>query len=231
MTIPASLLPVERRVLRHEVLLGLRTGILSGQIAPGTRLLEVPLASELGVSRGPVREALRQLEQEGLVEFFPHRGAVVVGVAEAEVETIYGIRALLEGRAFARACRVATDADLEALAETVERMIEASETGDVVAVTEHDLAFHGRIVEISGFQYLRRLWASIDGVVRSRSGQVASRPDLADPVEARRLLVGSSVEHRDLVDALRSRRPAAASRAATIHVTRGLERLRAAQRA
>ncbi len=230
MSVPANLLPVERRVLRHEVLLGLRNGILSGQIAPGTRLLEVPVAAELGVSRGPVREALRQLEQEGLVEFYPHRGAVVVGIAEAEVETIYGIRALLEGRAFARACRVAADADLDALGETVERMVSASETGDVVAVTEHDLAFHGRVVEISGFQYLRRLWTSIDGVVRSRATHAGARPDLADPAEARRLLIASSVEHRELVEALRTRRPTAASRAATAHVTAGLERLRAAQR-
>lgn len=230
MSIPANLLPVERRVLRHEVLLGLRGGILAGQIAPGTRLLEVSLAAELGVSRGPVREALRQLEQEGLVEFFPHRGAVVVGVAEAEVETIYGIRALLEGRAFARACRLVTDEDLDALEETVERMIEASEAGDIGTVTEHDLAFHGRVVEISGFQYLRRLWTSIDGVVRSRTASGGkARPDLADPVAARNLLVGPSIEHRELVDALRSRRPALASRAAMVHVNRGLERLRAAQ--
>ena len=230
MGLVVNLLPVERRVLRHEVLLGLRNGILAGDIAPGTRLLEVPLATELGVSRGPVREALRQLEQEGLVEFFPHRGAVVVGVAEAEVETIYGIRALLEGRAFARACRVVTDADLDALAETVELMIVASEAGDVATVTEHDLQFHGRVVEISGFQYLRRLWTSIDGVVRSRTVNSAARPELADPVEARQWLIGPSIEHRDLVEALRSRRPALASRAATAHVNRGLERLRADRR-
>jgi DNA-binding GntR family transcriptional regulator len=225
-----NLLPVERRVLRHEVLLGLRNGILAGEIAPGTRLLEVPLANELGVSRGPVREALRQLEQEGLVEFFPHRGAVVVGVAEAEVETIYGIRALLEGRAFARSCRVVTDEDLDALAQTVELMIAASEAGDVAAVTEHDLQFHGRVVEISGFQYLRRLWASIDGVVRSRTASSAARPELADTAEAREWLIGPSIEHRELVDALRSRRPTLASRAAAAHVNRGLERLRADSR-
>ena len=230
MTDVVNLPPVERRVLRHEVLLGLRTGILAGDIAPGTRLLEVPLANELGVSRGPVREALRQLEQEGLVEFFPHRGAVVVGVAEAEVETIYGIRALLEGRAFARACRVVTDEDLEALSRTVELMIAASEAGDVTAVTEHDLQFHGRVVEISGFQYLRRLWTSIDGVVRSRTASSAARPELADPAEAREWLIGPSIEHRELVDALRSRRSAVASRAASSHVSRGLERLRADSR-
>lgn len=230
MGVMPNLPPVERRVLRHEVLLGLRNGILAGDIAPGTHLLEVPLASELGVSRGPVREALRQLEQEGLVEFFPHRGAVVVGVAEAEVETIYGIRALLEGRAFARACRIVTNEDLDALAETVDRMIEASEAGEMAAVTEHDLAFHGRVVELSGFQYLRRLWTSIDGVVRSRTYRMAERPELTDPAEARAWLIGPSIEHRELVDALRSRRPALASRAAMAHVTRGLERLRADER-
>ncbi len=163
MAIGSSLPPVERRVLRHEVLLGLRSGILAGEIVPGTRLLEVPLAAELGVSRGPVREALRQLEQEGLVEFFPHRGAVVVGVADAEMATIYGIRGLLEERAFAKACRVITDDELDHLGETVEKMVQASEAGDVAAVTEHDMYFHGRVVELSGFQYLRRLWTSIEG--------------------------------------------------------------------
>ena len=151
-------------------------------------------------------------------------------MAEAEVETIYGIRALLEGRAFARACRVVTDADLDALAETVELMITASEAGDVAAVTEHDLQFHGRVVEISGFQYLRRLWTSIDGVVRSRTANSAARPSWPIRREAREWLIGPSIEHRELVDALRSRRPALASRAATAHVTRGLERLRADSR-
>ncbi len=227
MSVLANLPLVERRVLRHEVLLVLRTGILSGDIAPGTRLLEISLAEELGVSRGPIREALRQLEQEGLVEFFPHRGAVVVGVAEVEVETIYAIRAILEGRAFARACRIATDEDIDALAETIELMIEASELGDIDAVTEHDLAFHGRVVELSGFHYLRRLWANIDGVVRSRKYSATAGPEPQDPVEARAWLIGPSVEHRDLIAALRTRRPAHASKAAMTHVNRGLERLRA----
>ena len=154
MAIGSNLPPVERRVLRHEVLLGLRSGILAGEIAPGTRLLEVPLATELGVSRGPVREALRQLEQEGLVEFFPHRGAVVVGVADAEMDTIYGIRGLLEERAFAKACRLISEEDLDALAETVEKMIEASKAGDLAAVTEHDMRFHGTEKKRRGRQLL-----------------------------------------------------------------------------
>ena len=67
------------RVLRQEVLEALRSDILSGRTKPGSRLLEADIAQRMGVSRAPVREAIRQLEQEGLVEFFPHRGAVVVG--------------------------------------------------------------------------------------------------------------------------------------------------------
>ena len=166
MSTGSTLAPAERRVLRHRVLQTLRTGILAGEIVPGTRLLEVPLATELGVSRGPLREALRQLEQEGLVEFYAHRGAVVVGVADTEIETIYGIRSLLEEQAFASASRVITDDDLDALSETVDLMVEASEAGDTVAVTEYDMSFHGRVVELSGFQYLRHLWVSVDGLVR-----------------------------------------------------------------
>jgi DNA-binding GntR family transcriptional regulator len=214
-----------RRVLRHEILLGLRSGILSGEIPHGTRLLEIPLSTELGVSRGPVREALRQLEQEGLVEFFPHRGAVVVGVADAEMDAIYGIRALLEERAFARACRVIDAEELDALAETVERMIQASEAGDAAAVTEHDMRFHGRVVELSGFQYLRRLWTRIDGVVRLRAARDAERPEVADAARARDWLMAPSIEHRDLVDALRTRRPATAAKAARMHISHALERL------
>ena len=229
-TIGSTLPPVERRVLRQDILLGLRSGILNGEIPPGTRLLEIPLATELGVSRGPVREALRQLEQEGLVEFFPHRGAIVVGVADSEIETIYAIRGLLEERAFAKACRTIDDAELDALAATVEQMIDASHAGDVAAVTEHDMRFHGRVIELSGFSYLRRLWTSIDGVVRLRAASQARRPELADTGSAREWLTEPSIEHRELVEALRSRRPAAAAKAARAHVNRALERVHEEER-
>lgn len=225
MTVGSTLPPVERRVLRQDILLGLRSGILNGEIPAGTRLLEIPLATELGVSRGPVREALRQLEQEGLVEFFPHRGAVVVGVGESEIETIYAIRALLEERAFAKACRLIDDAELDSLSDTVETMIAASEEGDVAAVAELDMHFHGRVVEMSGFSYLRRLWTSIDGVVRLRAARDAERPEMATPTSARAWLIDPSLEHRDLVEALRSRRPQTAAKAARAHITRALERL------
>lgn len=222
--------PTERRVLRHEVLQTLRTGILAGEIVPGTRLLEIPLAAEFGVSRGPLREALRQLEQEGLVEFHTHRGAVVVGVANTEIETIYGIRSLLEERAFASAARVITDDDLDALSAIVDRMVAASEAGDSDAATEYDMSFHGRVVELSGFQYLRHLWVSIDGLVRLRDQTNAWSPKPTDPASDDVLPIEPKNEHQDLVEALRTRRPAIAGRAAKAHITSALQRLRAAER-
>jgi len=221
----AGLRPVERRVLRHEVLQGLRTRIVEGDIAPGTRLLEIPLATRLGVSRGPIREALRQLEQEGLVEFEPHRGAIVVGVPDDEIETMYGIRAILEATAFSRACRRVKSRDLDALDTMVEAMIEASKEGDVERVTELDLEFHGQVVELSGLRYLGRLWTSIDGVVRLRNARVR-RQLRAEGVDRARL-IEPSLEHRELVAALRAKRPAVAGRVARRHIETALKRIQA----
>jgi DNA-binding GntR family transcriptional regulator len=221
----ASLRPVERRVLRHEVLHGLRTRIVEGEIVPGTRLLEIPLATRLGVSRGPIREALRQLEQEGLVEFEPHRGAVVVGIPDDEIETMYGIRALLEETAFARASRRIKPKDLDALDAIVDAMITASEELDLERVTELDLEFHGRVVESSGLRYLRSLWTSIDGLVRLRNARIRQQLRMQGADRAR--LLDPSLEHRALVAALRARRPATAGRAARRHVETALGRIQA----
>ena len=101
----ANLPLLKPRVLRQEVLSALRTAILAREIKAGSRLLEAEVAARMGVSRAPVREAIRQLEQEGLVEFFPHRGAVVVGLPDAEIDAIYELRAMIEGRATADASR------------------------------------------------------------------------------------------------------------------------------
>src|SRR5262249_5790693 len=110
---------VQPRVLRQEVLEALRSAILNNEIAPGTRLFEAEVATRMGVSRAPVRESIRQLEQEGLVEFFPHRGAVVIGLPNDEIDAIYELRALIEERAIERACATATADDLKRLARLI----------------------------------------------------------------------------------------------------------------
>ena len=216
---------VQPRVLRQDVLEALRAAILSGQARPGSRLLETEVANRMGVSRAPVREAMRQLEQEGLVEFFPHRGAVVVGLPEDEIDAIYELRALIEGQAIARACERAAAADLERLEALMVDMQRALRAKDIDEVAEIDLAFHGTIVELSGFSLLRHIWGSLDGLVRLRSYQALDRPG-----KARTYFLSSSIaSHSVLVDLIRERDAEAAAAAVRAHILDVPLQLRAEQ--
>jgi DNA-binding GntR family transcriptional regulator len=205
---------VHARVLRQDVLEVLRSAILANRIRPGSRLLEAEVATQMGVSRAPVREAIRQLEQEGLVEFFPHRGAVVVGLPEDEIDAIYELRAGIEARAIARACATAAEEDLQRLEALIVDMQAALRQHDIDEVAEIDLRFHGAIVELSGFSLLKHIWQSLDGLVRIRSYQALDRPGRA----AQYFLSGSIASHSVLVDALRARDPAKAAEAARAHI-------------
>lgn len=205
---------IEPRVLRREVLAAIRAAILSGEIPPGSRLLEADLASRMGVSRAPVREAVRQLEQEGLVESFVHRGAVVIGLPEDEVEAIFEMRALIEGKAMERACIRATEADLARLVDCLVGMDAALARRDLDEVAELDLRFHGAIMEISGLSLLRRIWSSLDGLVRVRSYQALER----ETPESAHFLEDSVASHERLIDALRQRKPLLAAERIREHI-------------
>jgi DNA-binding GntR family transcriptional regulator len=188
-------------VLREEVQAALRNAILSNEIQPGARLLEVEVATRMGVSRAPVREAIRQLEQEGLVEFFPHRGVVVIGLPDDEIDAIYEMRALIEAKAIVRACDRVTDADLDELGELLERMQRSLRARDIDAVADIDLRFHDKILEISGLTLLRRIWTSLAGLVRVRSYQALERPGKASTY----FVKTSMQSHAALIDAMRRR--------------------------
>jgi len=220
--------PAPRRVLRHDVLDSLHARILNGQLPPGTRLLEVGLSQRLGVSRGPVREAIRQLEQQGLVEFFPHRGAIVVGVADDEVGPIYDVRAVLEARAFARAARSVTPADIAELNALIDAMVRALDRRDYGSIVDLDLAFHGRVVALSGFRLLRQVWASIDSLVRGQTRLDLDSSTTPDERDAR--FRKPALSHRELVDGLSSGRPSLAANAARRHIQDASGRLRRAGR-
>jgi DNA-binding GntR family transcriptional regulator len=192
---------VQPKVLRQEVLGALRAAILNGEIAPGTRLLETDVAERMGVSRAPVREALRQLEQEGLVESFAHRGAVVTGLPEDEVDAIYELRAVIEGNAIERLCLQGTPEQHAALDALVAEMQGALARKDIAEVAELDLRFHGRLVELSGYSLLRHVWASLDGLVRVRAYQALQRPTRSSAY----FLEESVTSHARLVEAIRER--------------------------
>ena len=117
-----KLTPEEKATLQYRVTSKLREAILRGEFAKGERLIQEEWAEKLGVSRMPIREALRQLEMEGLVRIEPHRGAIVLPVSVEDVEEIYFLRALLEGIAVEKSLPYLEQEDLEELEHLVAQM-------------------------------------------------------------------------------------------------------------
>jgi len=133
----------------------------------------------MGVSRAPVREALRQLEQEGLIEFYPHRGAVVVGVPEDEIDVIYQLRAKIEEEAIIRLCANATQADIARLEECLAEIKRVRRARDMTKIAEADLQFHRALVDA-----FNQLYA--EGQTRPRVLGVGLHPFLSgQPYRAR----------------------------------------------
>lgn len=157
-----DLAPTPRRVLTDDVVDALRTAILSGRMRPGARLIEEDLAASLRVSRGPVRQAIFRLQQEGLVVHEPHRGATVCGVSEADIEDIYGLRLALERLAFEQACRNAGPADLEVLEALLARFraVPRAEMSRRL-VAELDIDFHDAVFRAAGGRRLYRAWETL----------------------------------------------------------------------
>lgn len=142
------------RPLREIVYEELRNLILTGKIKPGTRMMEIELAEDMGVSRTPIREAIRKLEKEGLVIIEPRKGAYASEVSVKDMEDILEVRANLEGLAAYYAAERMTDAEKKALGETSEKFRAAVEAGDMAEMISNDTRFHHMIVESSKNNHL-----------------------------------------------------------------------------
>lgn len=152
---------VERKVLRDYVKEYLMEGILGGKIAAGTRLIETRIAKELGVSQAPVREALRELEQMGLLESRPFHGASVRQITLEDIAEVYPVRALLEGMAAREVCRKGDMAAIEQLKKAMTDMNDAAMRGDRSSMIQSDINFHETIVKAAGNKFLLRLWSTV----------------------------------------------------------------------
>lgn len=158
----------KRSSRRQEVLESLRQSIIIGELANGERLIEDRIARELNTSRGPVREALRQLEHEGLVVSYPYRGAVVLGVSDEEVhEVLIPIRITLERFSFTKAHERMTDEDYAELAKQVWIMGEGGRAGDLMRCVEADIRFHEFVLSRSGQPHTAQVWGSIAPRIRA----------------------------------------------------------------
>lgn len=135
--------------LRDVVFNTLRTAIITGEFAPGERLMEISLAERLGVSRTPVREAIRKLELEGLVVMIPRRGAEVARITEAGLKEVLEVRCALEELAVELACKRSDSKSLQQLKEAHQNFVDAVKKGDTLEITNQDEAFHECIFEMT----------------------------------------------------------------------------------
>ncbi len=146
----------------------LREAIISGELRPGDRLVELELSAQLGTSRGPIREALRQLEQEGLVVSQAYRGTMVAEISQEEIEQVLvPTRLVIERFAFRIAMPLLTEADFAALRSFVGEMRAAADADDAEAMADADLRFHELVIERSGQTHCLQLWRTIQPRVRA----------------------------------------------------------------
>ena len=158
---------LSRSVLADQVRDRLLEGILNGQYAPDSRIVETQVARELGTSQAPVREALRGLEALGVVEITPFRGARVRRPTRTELLEAYAVRFALEALGARLAVPGMTDADLAELAGNVDAMQAAARDGDAHRVAEADARFHGRILELARNATLEKVWRSLEPFSRT----------------------------------------------------------------
>jgi DNA-binding GntR family transcriptional regulator len=154
---------VENLTLWQRVYDHLRVEILDGRLEPGTELAEVALSEQLGVSRGPIREAIGRLAAEGLVNVRPRRGAVVRSLSKEEFLELYQVREALERMAVQLAVPRLTEQQFKELATLNEAMEASAAREDVERFFEANVAFHARLLEASGNAKLRELYRQLLG--------------------------------------------------------------------
>lgn len=151
------LLPVDLttyKPLSDVVCETLRTAIIAGVLKPGERLMEIQLAEELGVSRTPVREAIRTLEQEGFVEMLPRRGTYVANISIKDVLDVYEIRIALDVLAAGLAVKRITGDELDKLNQKLVQIRQAVEQGSMESIVKYDWEFHEVLYRASGNERL-----------------------------------------------------------------------------
>jgi DNA-binding GntR family transcriptional regulator len=154
---------LENLTLWQRVYEYLREEILAERLQPGAELLEVPLSAELGVSRGPIREAIGRLAAEGLVTVRPRRGAVVRSLSKDEFLELYQVREALEMMAMRLAVPKLGREDFARLEELVEAMAVHAEREEVAEFFRANVAFHGHLFEASGNAKLQELYGQLVG--------------------------------------------------------------------
>lgn len=202
--------------LRGRVFHKLREDILNGQYEEHEELKEVAISEEMGVSRTPVREALRQLELEGLVQIIPNKGAYVTGITQKDVKDIYMIRSLLEGLCAKWACEHITDEQLEELEENVYLAKFHAGKGHLEQLAQLDNRFHEVLYEACDSKMLEHLLKDFHQyVLRVRKKTLNNE----------RRGTASNQEHEMILEAIKEKNAELAQQLANEHITKAYENM------
>jgi DNA-binding GntR family transcriptional regulator len=203
--------------LHDEVAGHLRQRIFDGELPPGTFLDEVAIAQAMSISRTPLREALKVLTAEGLLRHEPRRGCFVAEVTEQDLDEIFPVIALLEGRCAHEAALHATDADLRALDELHTRLAKHAKARRINDYYETNFAIHEAIIGLAGNRWLAQVIGDLRKILRLARQQQLHAPGR---------LAQSLSEHMAVFAALRARDAQGAEAAMRTHITRQREALR-----
>ena len=157
---------VEARTLKANVTDILRELIIEGTLAPGTEFNQAQIAEQLGVSRGPIREALGQLEQEGLVQSIPYKGVIVTPLTRKYIEELYSVRTALELLGLDYSIDRMTDEEIKHLDEIVDDMRSAARANDLNKLVEVDLYFHDYLLQQAHHALALKLWRMLEVGIR-----------------------------------------------------------------
>ena len=202
------------RPLYEEVADQLRVRIFAHDLAPGAWIDEQTLAKEFGISRTPLREAIKVLAAEGLITMKLRRGAYVTEVNRGDLEQIFTILSLLEGQAAKEAATKAQEKDLNELDDMHLRLEKAAADRNLEQFFEVNVRFHERIIAIANNPWLTDVIADLRKVLKLQRKDALSRTGR---------LQSSLSEHREILKALLKRDPIAAEQAMRTHLARGLE--------
>lgn len=150
--------PIKKKLLRDEIREAIEEAIESNELKPGDRVIETQWAEALGVSKAPIREAIRELEAIGLLEDHPFQGSIVRSPSGKDIVDASLVRQGLEGLGMRKAAKIITDEELVEVEEILRKMEEAADKSDFAEYIDKDVQFHRRIMKIAGNEMLLRVW-------------------------------------------------------------------------
>jgi DNA-binding GntR family transcriptional regulator len=209
--------------LREQVEKEIRSAIIQGKFFPGERLVESVIATEMGVSRAPLREVLSALEREGLVVNIPRRGCFVIDFIEKDIDDIYNFRLLLEVGALRHTIQRITPQGIAEMQRQVDDLSTALVLHEnIELITALDLAFHESLCIYADNNRLYTTWKSIRAQTQFLLGVISKSNDLATH--------GPVLWHQTILDAIKEKNSKIAEKELTEHILDGCERARLAMR-